>query len=270
MESIKKILSIERVYPVGVTEPLECVLENGETVIVKYPRNRFGTQVLINEWIGACIADRLGVPIPRYGLCYLSKENIEKAEIYGKIYDEIDERNVGISFYSVMFNNASPIQIEWLKEKKNKQLAIIVLYDYILNNCDRHKGNILRIIAEIDDVICIDNSHIILDKGDNWKNPREYLDENKLLSIKYFEYNSELYSALLAGCNQNELYVMIDDIKKKIDGDFIRGIIDSMPIEWINSFGREYVETLLEVVRFRILKLDVVSERILSALRRDS
>ena len=72
------VVQIQEIIEQGVTLPVRCMLNENIKAIVKYQRNRCGTNVLINEWVGNGIADLIGLTIPRYGLCNISETVIRE------------------------------------------------------------------------------------------------------------------------------------------------------------------------------------------------
>ena len=98
MRRYNQVINIEKVIDVvevGVTEPVRCSFDGDRIAIVKYPRNRFGPYILINEWIGNRLGDEIDLTIPGFGLCYLSQEVVLESEC-----DEIDVNNAGYCFFS--------------------------------------------------------------------------------------------------------------------------------------------------------------------------
>ena len=93
IEGIKTIRSVDEMMPQGVTRPIGCSLLDGTEVVVKYPNNAFGNKVLVNEIIGACIGDLVGVPMPEYGICLLDEEVVRVSECYGSYGEGFDENN---------------------------------------------------------------------------------------------------------------------------------------------------------------------------------
>jgi len=85
--------------------------------------------------------------IPNYGLCYLGKDVILCSETDG----EIDETNAGISFFTELLPKAVP-RVVW-NEVKGYETEKIILLDHILNNFDRHKGNIFFDLKTLIDFI---------------------------------------------------------------------------------------------------------------------
>ena len=89
-----EVIQVGDIIDQGVTMPVRCTLAGGLKAIVKYPRNRVGLDVLIDEWIGNSIADAIGLAIPNYGLCNLSVDVIKDTNTN----DDIGFENAGLSF----------------------------------------------------------------------------------------------------------------------------------------------------------------------------
>ena len=138
IKGLAYIESIKDIANSGVTLPLKCNIKEIGEAYAKYIGNPFGTQVLVNEWIGACVADVIGLSIPNYGICYLP----ESVVVNGMI-EEIDASNVGKAFYSKAFTKAVPVNRGLLQKVINGNIETLLVYDHLVNNCDRHKGNVL-------------------------------------------------------------------------------------------------------------------------------
>ena len=116
-KSIQNVTHVNGVISQGVTEPVKAILDNGDVVVVKYPYNRCGTVVLLRELIGSCLGELLSIPIPEYGLCYLSEKVISMGLSNMEEIPTLDNRNAGICFYTKLYENTSPVQSEWLKSR---------------------------------------------------------------------------------------------------------------------------------------------------------
>ena len=91
MSRVDVIFEIEEIFDIieqGTTMPVRCRLSNGLNVIVKYMNNPYGQMVLVNEFVGSCVADILGVTIPAFGICNLSEKVISSTNMN----ESIDER----------------------------------------------------------------------------------------------------------------------------------------------------------------------------------
>lgn len=254
------VRSIDEIIPMGVTMPLGGTLLDGTEVIIKYPNNPFGNQVLVNELIGACIGDIIGVLIPEYGLCYLGEDVICTSEYYGSFGEGLDEKNAGLSFYTKRYTNTTIVQ-DYAKGHIQTDAFLIVLYDYILNNCDRHKGNLLQLIGS-DQCMCIDNSHIVIDKGDSLNNIRNYLTEERIESIQFLLQDKEFYKGFLQGAELQKLEEYAALIQNDITKSFFDDINSLIPREWVKAIGENTIEMLWKVIMARVNALDNICKRI--------
>lgn len=238
------------------------MLNNNVDAVVKYPRNRFGTVVLVREWIGSCIAKLLGVSVPDFGVCYLSESVILESDFADPDFGYLTADNAGYSYYSVLLPSGVPIQREWLRKHNTHDLAIIVIYDYVLNNCDRHEGNILQLINDSNRVVCIDNSHIITDKNDNSPNFSEYLTDNKINDIIFYHKDKELYNLFLKDISDTELAQLGNQAIIKLSDDKLQEIKDTIPTEWQLQVGKETIDGLINVIGKRVKAIPVALKKI--------
>ena len=153
IDGIIEVEEVLDIIEVGATIPVRCRLANGMNVVVKYMKNPFGQRVLINELIGSCISDMIGLNIPEYGICNLSKDVI----INTNLNEDIDERNAGIAFYTKDYSSTVPPVRSMLTFVEEKQTEKIILFDHIVNNIDRHMGNLLLDLHQNAILYIIDN-----------------------------------------------------------------------------------------------------------------
>lgn len=260
-----KVFSIDKISENGITVPLKCTLANGNGAIVKYPKNPCGTVVLVRELIGAFIGRAIGINIPTFGLCELSAGCIFSAVENEVIRDEVDELNSGISFYSEIIPS-TPLQLSRFDNKKYENTQYIAMYDYILDNYDRHEGNIL--ISLKNEIYCIDNSHIIVDKTDRSLDIAKYLAPEYIESIRFYECSEQskkLYDCMLGDATYNQLLKDALDVKGIINALFLNKVNEEIPKEWRDSVGDEYIQTLMEIICKRVENLDVAMKKVMEA-----
>lgn len=242
--TINQIVSINDVSPKGVTLPLICSLDTGDEVVVKYPKNYFGTIVLVREWIGARVAEALEIKIPDYGLAYLPEDVIDEAAFFIEGL-ALSVENSGVCFYSKMLR-ATPLQYERLRNNNDVGIASIVLYDYMLNNCDRHDGNVLITLSG--EVYCIDNSHIIVDKNDRSSDVTKYLEPSNVNSIEFYLTNIERYNLLMGNVSDEYLLGQAKLYKMRITKSLLESIKQSIPDEWVDSIGEGIIDSYLQII----------------------
>jgi len=257
-EGLKRVTRIDSFISEGVTQPIKCILEDGSAVVVKYPYNNCGTNILVREWIGTWIGSIINVPIPEFGLCLLPENVIEIAMAMEGECCPLDKRNSGIAFYTRMYDATTPCQMNWLRSINTYDYAIIVIYDYILNNIDRHDGNILRVIDKSNSILCIDNSHILTDANDLYRNiPKSNMfDEEEL--YKFFSANKKLFNILLKDITPIDFMNLGLDVKSRISDEVLDTIAKKIPKEWLTGVDYSNIEGIIEFIKSRVDVLDKV------------
>lgn len=266
-KKIPGIIDVEEVLDVievGTTIPVRCRLKNGMNVVVKYMKNPFGQIVLVNEWIGSCIADLIGMNNPEYGICKLSEEIIENTNYN----EEIDKRNSGLAFYTRDYTSSIPPSLAMLALVENKEPEKIILFDHIVNNCDRHNGNLIIDLSKSARLYIIDNSHIITD-GVNTTVEWEMTDE-AIFSRRILDKNKDIYDILCnsMGFREEKLLSEAQVIKDSITKEILTEIKNSIPKEWSHSVGEEKVDMIFEVLNKRLNSICELSQMIIEERRK--
>lgn len=217
MRKIDGIIEVEQVLDiidVGTTMPVRCRLVNGMNVVVKYMKNPYGQRVLINELVGSCIADEMGLVIPEYGVCNLSEEVICTTNNN----EDIDSRNAGTAFFTKDYSSTVPPSRQLLSFVKNKQVEKLILFDHVVNNCDRHIGNLLLDVRKEAILYVIDNSHIIT--AGNSQDIEKELEPTLILSKRVLQRNQEIYDILTTSIGYMGKYrvdLMFEVLKRRIE-----------------------------------------------------
>lgn len=264
IEGTIEVEEVLDVIEVGTTIPVRCRLQNVMNVVVKYMKNPFGQRVLINELIGSCIADIIGLKIPKYGICNLSEDVISNTNEN----EDIDERNAGLAFYTKDYSSTIPPGIGMLSLVENKDTEKIILFDHIVNNCDRHMGNLLLDIKEKVTLYVIDNSHIITE-GIGTVISQE-LENDSIFSKKTLEKNKKIYDNLSIGMGYSEekLTLEAQKMKESITDEVLAEIKSLIPSVWIAHVGQENVDIIFEVIRRRSNAMDDLSKMIIEERRK--
>lgn len=128
-----QITSIGRVASQGYSEPYHCIVEHHKEYFVKGLRSSRKSQ--INEWLCACMAQAVGLPIASFEL-------VEVDEI---LYEELNSQQkligIGTCFGSQAEKDVillEPPQVKHIAEDLQMQ---IVAFDWLIKNMDRTKGN---------------------------------------------------------------------------------------------------------------------------------
>ncbi len=233
-----------------------------------YQRNPFGTTVLINEWVGNCVADIIGLNIPRFGLCNLS----ESAIINTNMNEEIDKDNRGISFYSEYIPKTTPLKRVDLSKIVNREVERLILFDFLIKDEDRHNGNILCTLTKEPQLYFIDCSHIMMRN----RNINGDIDLNEELS------NSVILNTYLLSDKQNNPYDLLckeigyredvlyrecSNIKSLITKKELEDIRNSIPDEWVTELTVKRIDDMFTVLRKRLEMIEEISEAIVGERR---
>ena len=257
------VIEVKEIIDEGVTFPVRCRLSRETDAVVKYPKNPSGTSVLINEWVGNSIADAIGLTIPPYGLCVLSKEVIE-ATNYN---EEIDTDNSGICFYSKVINNTAPTSRRVLMSAKNKETERLLLFDHLVNNKDRHEGNLIYKVSEDRAVYFIDCSHIVEPHGQTLNHPLDLdteLSDEAILNTSLLTEENNIYNILCEtmGYRENVLYREAERIKKIITPDVLDSIRESIPLEWRGETTSQRISDMFKVLERRLVNINKITEMV--------
>lgn len=259
-----KVIEVKDLIEEGITCPVRCILSEGVEAIVKYPKNPMGTYILINEWVGNSIADLIGLTIPQYGQCYLSKEVIEETNFN----DEIDIDNSGNCFFSYKLKNAVPPNRYILSKATNHETERLLLFDHLIGNEDRHNGNILYEVGSEKTIFFIDCSHIMIPQSRNLNDPLEIDDEHlaevilndSLLTNK----RDNVYDMLCEtmGYDEDKLYLELANFQKVITIEVLEEIKNSIPKEWVNGATKDRIERMFIVLKKKLLSVSDIADMI--------
>ena len=257
------VVEVKQVYEQGVTFPVLCKLSDGFDGIVKYPRNPFGLNALINEWVGNSLADLVDLTIPEYGQCYMFKEVIHETNEN----EEIDEANCGNCFFSYHLSKTAQPNRFVLSKASNKETERLLLLDHLISNTDRHSGNILYEISENNRVFFIDCSHIMMPSNRNmnydldveWELSDAAILSDEMLADK----KDNLYDLL---CN-TMLYDEVKRIKNPFTLDKLDAVRQSIPEEWITDSTIRRIDDMFMILATRLNRLDDIANMIANERR---
>lgn len=252
--TIYEVQEILEIIDVGVTVPIRCRFDDGTVAIVKYMKNRSGIRTLINEWIGSSIADCIGLSIPNYGLCDLSEDVITKSSSWNE-EDELTSENAGLAFYSQNISKAVCPDPFLLSRVVNRETELVILHDLLINNQDRHIGNVLVEMCSEPYLYFIDNSHCL----------ESHLDLKKFLSR-----NNEIYDllALTVGFNAKKLSSEAERIQNALTPSVLETIRATIPLAWSKKVSTVEINQIFKGIQDRLSNLERLS-RDIAAFRRN-
>lgn len=181
-----------------------------EQVLRRIP---FGSRVLINEFVGSLIADMFKINIPAYGIGILTEEVIANTNYN----EDIDIDNAGPCFFTVYHGSTVPASKHLIQKISVEAIERLVLFDHIIANYDRHRGNLLMNASEDSELIVIDHSHVF-GRGAELSSTRirEELTENVILSNSILQANRESYQRLFSckGYDDQMLMEQVEEFKR--------------------------------------------------------
>lgn len=264
MKKVTKLL--ERIE--ASTDPFEAKIAD-RYVYIKTFGNRWSNKVLINEYICLEIAKELGLTIPNGGFCFVDNDT----DITDVIDDiDYDEDINGVAFFSEKIHNVNPSirSINVVKNIVNKEeINSIILFDHLVYNIDRHKGNLLlnygRGINGFKMYI-IDHSHVF-NMQYNWSffglqtlmEEEDYKDRN-ILDSNFKEVYSFFYE--LGIINRESLIMAAEKFKTVITEELLENVFSKIPKVWI--YNLEDLIKLKEYILYRLSNINYMVEMIIN------
>lgn len=168
----------------GGSQPHLLKCDDGKEYVVKFMSNPQGIRVLVNELIAYRLAEKLGLPVAKGKVIYISSEIIEETTALKNLNIQ-----PGPHFGSEFENNAedNPFDSSISKCANIKKASGMIAFDHWIDNIDRcsNPSNLLVVRGEEFRLLLIDHGHIFF--GPNWnknsltknkKNIRNFWGEN--------------------------------------------------------------------------------------------
>ncbi|MBX4271450.1 HipA family kinase [Clostridium estertheticum] len=239
----------------GITEPFNAKIKD-KHVIVKTFNNIESNKVLANEIICYRIAKKIHLPMPNGGICDIKKGILINDNV------EFNEERYGLGFYTDRLNkvtnivNSTRVIQKYVTNKED--LPRIILFDHLIYNKDRHKGNILIDMATKNKKLhIIDHSHVF-NLGPLWDEYqlRRFIDEKDYVSSEILEYNFPLYRLFFESMkiDLKLLKHHCEDFKNTLTVDFIQDSVNNLPKEW--GISENEKSMLIEYILYRLTNLD--------------
>lgn len=206
--------------------------------------------MLLNELLCAYLAQSLGLNIPEFGLCLL-EENLAKKHLA--------DENAGVCFYSTLVEKVYTLTNSgFMKDFINgaSDFYKLVLFDHIIYNKDRNRGNLL-ISGKDKRIYIIDHSHVF--KNQTIWDTQTFkigMKENDYTDLIILEYNDGVYRLFtdnvpvdLAG-----LLFVGEEFKKILTSENIRSIFNKIPTNL--QCGEKDYASLFSYLEYRISHID--------------
>lgn len=255
-------------YPIGngATNPIIGMISTGHCV-VKTNNNIEGNKTLVNEYICYLLALQLELPVINSGLCYIDNDTIICQNV--KDMEDFSEKCFGLGFYSEYMDGATVIGSEkMIKLTENYKWLIpkLMLFDHLIYNKDRNKGNLLIKLGKNNrKLLVIDHSHTFnLETLWDRIQLKSKIQEKDYLDEYIMEKNAYIYSRLKKSM-ELDLIIMqdtLDYFKSKLNEKIISDIINKVPEEWESN--KEELLALKEYIIYRFSKLNHFADIILN------
>lgn len=247
-------------FPIGngVTIPI-VGNSQGKNYVIKTYNNLEGNRILINELICYRIAKQLALPIPDAYLGIVDEET----NILQNVIDNEDFNQdcKGICFCSEYLENSQTISSSSMiklcdnyKEIVNK----IVLFDHLIYNKDRNKGNLLINSSNKHRFLhIIDHSHVFnLESIWTGNSLMQKINEEDFKDEFIMKNNKYIYSQFkeLSVINMVSIAEEIRYFKSKLSDDFFTQVIDGIPEMWEDD--KNELISLSKYLKYRFENID--------------
>lgn len=225
---VDKVFSV---IPNGATEPLYALLSTGERAIVKTFNNIEGNLTLINEYICYRLCVQLSIPIPEAGIAFIDNQTIDDTSL-----NIITPDKYGPCFYSKRIDKVAQLNAYIIDYITNKDdFHKIVLFDHLVYNKDRNKGNIILATGKTVYMYVIDHSHVFKNEciWDKYCFERG-IKESDYRDTQILDCNREMYDLFWEnlGKNRDTLLELSDVFKERISYNLLDEIISELPQLW--------------------------------------
>ena len=108
------------------------------------------------------------INVPAYGIGILTEEVIANTNYN----EDIDIDNAGPCFFTAYHGSTVPASKHLILKISVGEIERLVLFDHIIANYDRHRGNLLMNARVDSELIVIDHSHVF------WQRREAFFNEN--------------------------------------------------------------------------------------------
>lgn len=236
----------------GITEPKFAISDDNVQMVIKVLNGPEGNLVLFNEYFCYRLAILLDIKMPISGICYVDN-------ITNDINNLIEADNLGNGFYSTYLPKAAPLMETIISQMKNKtDFYKILLFDHIIFNKDRNRGNLLVRYYKSDiSLKVIDHTHVFVNQA-IWDSNclKQGMIDKDYRSTKILEHNEYLYGMFFRCLpfNRGIVIDIIKECKEKITLDNMVSIIKDIPNEWLPE--EKDIDMLIKYILYRVDHLE--------------
>lgn len=242
----------------GATKPIHAVISNSRYVL-KLFNNPEGNKVLVNELVCYLIAKQLELPIPTAILGIVDGNTKIDPSILSD--EDFSDACYGVAFCSELLEPATTISsAKMIGMAKNHKwlLPKLMLFDHLIYNKDRNKGNLLISLSKNNkNLYIIDHSHTFNlealwnSVGLAQKIEDEDFNDTRIMDDNWYQYsNFKKYVTT----DIVEMKDTIDYFKERLSIEFFTSIIEKIPLVWEND--RDELISLVNYLIYRMEHLE--------------
>lgn len=255
-------------YPIGngSTLPIIGVADN-KPYVVKTFNNPEGNRVLINEIVSYKIIKKLELPIPKANICRIDENTLIDKNVTDR--EEFPTEYCGFGFCSEYIQKSATLSSSRMIKLSNNYRWIIpkiMIFDHIIYNKDRNRGNILITTnKEKKQLLVIDHSHTFnLECLWDSISLRQKIEENDYNDIDIMNSNKYLYS-MFKDVVKMDIITMRENVeyfKKNLDDAFFKKSVEDIPNQWESN--KKELEMLSDYLIYRFHHIDTYADIISS------
>ncbi|OPJ61598.1 HipA family kinase [Clostridium chromiireducens] len=258
----------ELLYPIGngATIPILGVVNN-KNYIIKTFNNIEGNKTLINELVCHYIAKKLNFPIPDAKLGIIDANTVISKKVLD--LEDFSDSCFGLAFCSEFLEPVTVVtSSKMLQLASNHKwlLPKLMLFDHLIYNKDRNKGNLLISLSKSNrQLYIIDHSHTFnLEALWNthaleYKIIDEDFKDSAIMADNWYHY-AKFKSVL-----ELDLIVMketVDYFKENLTKDFLESIVDKIPE--VFEHNKNELKALIQYLLYRMEHIDYYADLILN------
>lgn len=255
------LIHIDRLlYPIGngVTDPI--IGDSNETnYVIKTYNNPQGNRVLVNELLCYLIAKELEMPIPDAKIGMIDKSTIIESNV--KETGKFDENCYGPCFCSHYLKNAlniSSYSMLTLCNEYERIICKIMLFDHLIYNKDRNRGNLLiQSSNKTRKIFIIDHSHTFnLESIWSAVSLEQKMNDEDFKDEYIMRNNGYLYEKFKKSCKIDVLLLRetVEFFKRKLSYEFFDKIIEEIPELWENN--KSELNGVSKYLKYRLKNID--------------
>lgn len=259
-------------FPIGngATNPIYGT-SNDKNYIIKTINNIEGNKVLINELICYLIAKKLKFPIPNACFGEIDSNTL----IHKNVLDskDFDSNCFGLAFCSEFINSAMTISSSKMITSTNNYkwlLPKLMLFDHLIYNKDRNKGNLLISYSKKDkNLYVIDHSHTFnLEALWNSVGLKQKIIDEDFKDNSIMDSNQYLYSKFNSALKIDMITMQetIKYFKENLNVDFFKSLVENVPKVWEND--KDELDALTNYLIYRMEHIDYFADLIINNIVR--